>query len=50
MWIKPIKYTIVGLGATLGALICSKILYDYTMYSNLKYVKKQLEKINIDEV
>ena len=50
MWIKPIKYTIVGLGATLGALICSKILYDYSMYSILKYVKKQLEKINIDEV
>ncbi len=50
IWSKPVKYTVVGLSATVGALICSKILYDYSMYSNLKYVKKQLDKINIDEV
>ena len=50
IWSKPVKYTIIGLGATVGALIGSKILYDYSMYSNLKYVKKQLDKINIDEV
>lgn len=50
IWSKPVKYTVIGICATLGALACSKILYDYSMYSNLKYVRKQLDKINIDEI
>ena len=49
-WSKPVKYTVIGLGATAAALIGTKLLYDYSMYSNLKYVKKQLDNINIDEV
>lgn len=47
---KSIKRTIIGLGVTIGVLIGSKILYDYSMYSNLKYIKKRLGKIEIDEV
>lgn len=47
---KPMKRTIIGLGITIGALIGSKILYDYSIYSNLKYIKKRLGKIEIDEV
>lgn len=50
IWSKPIKYTVIGLGATAAALIGTKLLYDYSMYSNLKYVKKQLDKININEI
>jgi hypothetical protein len=50
IWSKPVKYTVIGIGATAAALIGSKILYDYSMYSNLKYIKKQLGKIEIDEV
>ena len=49
-WSKPVKYSIIGLSAAVGVLIGTKLLYDYSMYSNLKYVKKQLDKINIDEV
>ena len=44
-WNKPIKYTVVGIGGTIAALICGKILYDYSMYSNLKYIKKQLKNL-----
>lgn len=47
---KPMKRTIISLGITIGALIGSKILYDYSVYSNLKYIKKRLGKIEIDEV
>jgi hypothetical protein len=50
IWSKSVKYTVICLGVTVGALIGTKLLYDYSMYSNLKYVKKQLDKINIDEV
>lgn len=50
LWNKPVKYTVIGVGATVAAMIGTKLLYDYSMYSNLKYVKKQLDKINIDEV
>jgi hypothetical protein len=50
IWSNPVKYTVIGLGATAGVLIGTKLLYDYSMYSNLKYVKKQLNKISIDEV
>ena len=50
LWNKPVKYTLIGICATAGALIGSKILYDYSIYSNLKYVKKQLDKINLEEL
>ena len=50
IWSKSVKYTVIGLGSAVVALIGTKLLYDYSMYSNLKYVKKQLDKINIDEI
>ncbi len=50
IWSKQVKYTVIGLGVTAVALIGTKLLYDYSMYSNLKYVKKHLDKINIDKV
>lgn len=50
LWNKQVKYTLIGICTTVGVLIGSKILYDYTIYSNLKYVKKQLGKINIEEL
>lgn len=50
IWSKPVKYAVIGLGAAVGALIGTKVLYDYSMYSNLKYVKKKLDKITIDEI
>ncbi len=49
-WNKKVKYTAIGIG-TLGALLIGgKLLYDYSMYSNLKYVKKQLKNINNDNI
>jgi hypothetical protein len=50
LWSKPVKYSVIGVGATVAAMIGTKLLYDYSMYSNLKYVKKQLDKINLDEI
>lgn len=50
LWSKPVKYSVIGVGATVVAIIGTKLLYDYSMYSNLKYVKKQLDNINLDEI
>ena len=50
LWSKPVKYSVIGVGATVAAIIGTKLLYDYSMYSNLKYVKKQLDNINLDEI
>lgn len=50
LWSKSVKYSVLGVGATIAAMICTKLLYDYSIYSNLKYVKKQLDKINLDEI
>ena len=48
--ITPIKRVVLGTGLFIGALIISKTLYNYSIYSNLKYVRKQLENIkNFDE-
>ena len=43
--ITPIKRVALGTGLFIGALIISKTLYNYSIYSNLKYVRKQLENI-----
>ena len=50
IWSKPIKYTVIGICAAAGVLVGTKILYDYSIYSNLKYVKKRLNKITFDEI
>ena len=50
LWNKPVKYTIIGIGTTIAAVIGSKMLYDYSIYSNLKYVKKRLDKINFEDL
>ena len=50
IWSKPVKYTVIGICVTAGALVGTKILYDYSIYSNLKYVKKRLDKITLDEI
>ena len=47
--ITPIKRVVLGTGLFIGALIIGKTLYSYSIYSNLKYVRKQLENINFDE-
>lgn len=48
--IPPLKKILFGTGFIVGTLIISKTLYDYSIYSNLKYVRKQLENIkNFDE-
>lgn len=46
---KPFRKIIYGSGIILGALVLGKIAYNYSMYSNLKYVRKQLENIKFDE-
>ena len=43
--ITPIKKVVLGTGLFIGVLIIGKTLYSYSIYSNLKYVKKQLENI-----
>jgi hypothetical protein len=43
---KTVRYTIFGIGITTAALIGTKLLYDYSIYNNLKYVKKRLDKMN----
>ena len=50
LWSNKLKYTAIGTGVICAVMIFGKALYDYSMYSNLKYVKKQLDKINLDEV
>ncbi len=47
-WSNPIRYSVLGTGAILTLLIGSKILYDYSLYTNLKDVKKQLDNIKYD--
>lgn len=46
LFIRSVKYTLIGVGTVISAMIGTKMLYDYSMYSNLKYVKKQLKNIN----
>lgn len=48
-WNNTVKYTALGIGAVGAILIGGKLLYDYSMYSNLKYVKKQIKKINNED-
>lgn len=43
--ITPIKKVVLGTGLFVGALIIGKTLYNYSIYSNLRYVRKQLESI-----
>lgn len=45
--ITPIKKIALGTGLFVGALIIGKTLYNYSIYSNLKYVRKQLENIKL---
>ena len=47
--IVPIKKIIIGTGLTIGALTIIKALYSYSIYSNLKYVRKQLENIKFED-
>lgn len=47
--ITPIKRVVLGTGLFIGALTIMKAIYSYSIYSNLKYVKKQLENIKFDE-
>ena len=44
--LKPIKYTLLGIGILGTLVLSSKIVYDYSIYKNLKYVKNQLKNIN----
>lgn len=45
-----VKKTILGVGIAAASMILGKAMYDYTIYSNLKYIKKKLKNITIDEV
>jgi len=46
---KSFRKYIIGTGLIVTTLIGSKLLYDYSIYSNLKYVKKRLKEIKFDE-
>lgn len=48
IWGKSVRKYIIGTGLIITTLIGSKLLYDYSIYSNLKYIKKQLKDINYD--
>ena len=41
LWNNKVKYTVIGTGVICTAIIFGKLLYDYSMYSNLKYVRKK---------
>ena len=45
LWNNKVKYTVIGTGVICAAMIFGKLLYDYSMYSNLKYVRKKLNSI-----
>ena len=42
---NKVKYTVIGTGVICAAMIFGKVLYDYSMYSNLKYIRKKLNSI-----
>ena len=48
IWGKSVRKYIIGTGLIITTLIGSKVLYDCSIYSNLKYIKKQLKDINYD--
>ena len=49
LWNNKVKYTVIGTGVICAAMIFGKALYDYSMYSNLKYVRKKLNSIKHED-
>lgn len=45
LWNNKVKYIVIGTGVICTAMIFGKLLYDYSMYSNLKYVRKKINSI-----
>lgn len=45
LWNNKVKYTVIGTGVICVTMIFGKVLYDYSIYSNLKYVRKKLNSI-----
>lgn len=50
LWNKTVKNTALGICIFTTSLVVGKALYDYTIYSNLKYIKKKLNNITFDEI
>ena len=50
LWNKKVKNGVLGTCIFVTSLAVSKLVYDYAVYSNLKYIRKKLNNITFDEI